>query len=323
MFREGTIPKKKVAINVLLAEGGMGDILCYLVTANYIVKELTYIDPYIWVPDYLLEFAKNVLPENTKVYNYTTASKRYNNKLIGISTNWSGQHTPMRIHPIDFANHVLIDSDLPIEKKNYLKFDDSKVDISKFELPKKYVTISVGSTANTKELPTTTLNQIVDYVIEKGYTPVFIGKSLTLPGAGEEMKAKIADIDYTRGINLVDKTSIIESTAIIARAKAFVGMEGGLTHLAGFTDVKIVAGYSFVDPDIMMPIRNNKIGYNVFPVVPEESLGCRYCQSNMSLMYEHNFKTCFYKDYVCLKQLTIEKWKEQINNALKENNEPR
>jgi ADP-heptose:LPS heptosyltransferase len=316
MFRPGEEPKRKVSINCLITDGGMGDLLCHLVTVSYLVKKVKHVDPYIWVPDYLLEFAKNVLPKEAKIYNYTTAIKKYNNKMIGISTRWAGQHTAMRCHPIDYSNHVLLDTDLPIEQKNYLKFNSEEIDLSKFNLPENYVIMSVGSTAKTKELSPELLNQLADYIIEKGYTPVFIGKSEMNPGSGPKMLAKLAEVDYTKGIDLTNKTTLTEAAAIISKAKAFVGMEGGMTHLAGFTDVKIVAGYGFVDPTRMMPIRNNLQGYNVFPLVPESTLACRYCQTNMALLYDHDFKNCYYDDYTCIKQLTFDKWKVQIDKCL-------
>lgn len=316
MFRENEAPKRKVAVNCTITDGGMGDLLCYLVTVNYIVTELPYIDLYIWVPDYLLEFAKNVLPKTAKVYNYTTAKTKYNAKLIGISTSWKAQHTPMRIHPVDFSNHALIDGDLPLEKKNYLKFNNKDVNLSQFNLPEKYVAISVGSTSQVKEMSPELLDKISDYVLSKGYTPVYLGKSLAETGAGGGITAKLAEIDYSKGIKLIDRTSLVETAAIIAKARAFIGMEGGLTHLAGFTDVPMVLGYTFIDPKVNSPIRNNQIGYNCYFVTPEESLGCRYCQTRIALLYEHDFRNCVYKDYLCVKQLTFDKWKEQIDKCI-------
>lgn len=325
MFRKNGEPKHKVAINLLLDGGGMGDLLCYLITVDYIVKEVKYVDPLIWVPDYLLEFAKNVLPPEAKVYNYTTASKHYNDKLIGISTRWSSQHTAQASHPTDYANHVMIDRDLPIEKKNYLRFNNVGIDLTRFNLPEKYIVISVGSTAKPKELSPQLYNQLVEYIVEKGYTPVFLGKSESKLGEGKRIsdefavvKAKIAEINYIGGIDLVNKTSLVESAAIISKAKAFVGMDGGLLHLAGFTDTKVIGGYTFVNPDVMGIVRNNKRNDGVYLVTPEESLACRYCQTNIPLLYNHDFRFCYYgeDDYSCKKQLTFDKWKDKIDEAL-------
>lgn len=314
---EGKKPKP-VTINCVVGDGGMGDILSYLVVVDYMVKEIPWVKPIVWLPDYVVDFAKMVLPETANINTFTEAkTNKYNNKIIGVSTGWNKQHTPMRIHPIDYAAHMLIDGDLPVEKKNYLKFNAEGIDLAKFNLPEKYVIVSVGSTTKTKELPAETLNQIIDYVVTKGYTPVFLGKKFS-DGGGRTggVKANLADVDYTKGLDLTDQTNIVEAAAIISKSKAYIGMEGGLSHLSGFTDVPIVVGYSFVDPDKMMPIRNNQLGYNCYPVKPEESLECRFCQTRTPLLYEANYYYCYYDDYKCLKQLTFEKWKEQIDKVL-------
>lgn len=317
--KEGKKPKP-VTINCTVGDAGFGDCLAYLVVVDHILKEIPWVKPLIWVPDYLKDFAKHVLPQNANINNFTAAKAgKYNDKILGVSTRLAGQHTPMRIHPIDYAAHMLLDGDLPIKKKNYLRFNPEGIDLSKFNLPEKYVVVSVGATTKTKELPLETMKQIVDYVIEKGYTPVFLGKKYS-DGGGKTgaVKANLADIDYTKGLDLTDKTNIMEACAIIAKSKAYVGMEGGLCHLAGFTDVPIISGYSFVDPDKMLPIRNSKQGYNCYPVIPEESLECRYCQTRTPLLYEANYFHCWYgpDDYTCLKQLTFSKWKMQIDKVL-------
>ncbi len=323
MFREGKGPTHKVSINILLADGGMGDLLCSLITVDYIIREVKHVDPFIWTPDYLLEFARNVLPQEAKVYDFTTASKHYNDKLIGISTRWSSQHTAQAVHPTDYSNHMLIDRDLPIEKKNYLKFNNEGIDLTRFNLPEKYIVLSVGSTAAPKELSPQTYNEIVEYIVDKGYTPVFLGKSESSLGEGKRIdkkfqiaKAKIAEINYIGGIDLVNKTSLTESAAIISKATAFIGIDGGLLHLAGFTDTKIIGGYTFVDPDVMGIVRNNKRNDGVYLVVPEASLECRYCQTNIPLLYNHDFRDCFYDDFQCKSQLKFNKWKEQIDKCL-------
>lgn len=319
VFRSEGRKPKRVAINVTICDGGLGDLLCYLTVVDYMLKHIPWVDPYIWVPDYLLSFAKHVLPPTAKIGDFTRALKKYNDKLIGVSTRWNSQHTPMRLHAIDYAAHVLIDADIDPEHRNYIKFNPNGIDIAKYNLPEKYIAISVGSTNKTKELPANVLQKIVDYVKEKGYTPVFLGKKYSAGGGNVEgIKANLAAIDYTSGIDLCDKTDLLEACAVIQGSKTYIGMDGGLSHLAGYTDRPLILGYSFVSPDKMTPIRKGIQGDNCYLVVPEESLACRYCQTRMPLVYEANFLECWYgpEDYTCIKQLTFEKWKEQIDKAL-------
>lgn len=311
--KDGKQPKP-VVTNVLVSDGGMGDHLCYLIVVDYLIKNIPWISPLVWVPDYLYDFAKSVLPENAKIYNFTTGAKKYNPKLGGISTQWNHRHSPMRVHPIDYAAHIMLDIDLELKDKNYLRYTPKG---HKFDLPEKYVVISVGMTTLTKALPPQVTNQIINYLLEKGYTPVFLGKEISDVGGNTgHIKAAMADIDYSKGIDLRNKTTLVESAEILSGAKAFIGMEGGLSHLAGFTDIPIIASYTIVSPEQMMPIRNNKSGWNVYPVVADESLNCRFCQTKTPLLFEANYYHCFYKDYECIKQLTFEKWKEQIDKVI-------
>jgi len=320
MFRnKNDIPKTKTTVNVLISDGGLGDLISYLVAVNYIVKELPWINPLIWVPDYMLDFAKHVLPKNAIIRDYTNAKHKYNSNNIGVSTAWTSQHTPMKTHPVDYAYHMLCDmSTIPEGYNSYLKIRPEEIDVSKFNLPKKYVSINVASTSKVKELPAKVINQIAEYAIQKGYTPVFLGKISTPTGVkGMNLAANIQEeINFELGIDLTNKTSLLEAGVIIAGSKALIGMEGGLTHLAGCTDVSIINSYSFVDPEIMMPIREGKLGHNCYPVVPEKSLGCRFCQSNIPLLYGHDFRTCIYSDFLCVSQLTFEKFKEKMDEVL-------
>lgn len=317
MFRDNKLPNQKVSVNCLICDGGLGDFIASLPIVAYIQNNVPWINQLVWVSDFLLDFAKHVLPKGTIVRDFSTANKKYNPSLPGITTRWNTNYTCMRVHPTTYAGNVLTDSELGIENKNYLKICTEEIDVSKFNLPDKYVVISVGATSKVKELPVDVMMQIVDYIRSKNYTIVFLGKSVALLGyENKALMTNLADINYSLGIDLREKTTLLEAGAIIQGAKAFIGMEGGLTHLAGCTDVKIIAGYTFIDPNIMMPIRNGKLGYEVYPVIPDASLECRYCQSRMILLYSHDFRSCFYKDFLCTKQLKFDKWKEQIDKIL-------
>ena len=227
MFRDPADAPGIVTINCLLADGGLGDYICALVAVDYIIRTYTYINVLVWVPNYLIDFAKHVLPENAIVRDYTKAFKKYDDGRIGITTRWS-RHTPMRIHPVDYAFHVLADEHVELPKKNYLKIRPNEIDLTKFNLPEKYIVIAATAAEIVKTMPNNTINEIAKYVIEKGYVPVFIGKKESHTGYKDlKIKAKVADVNYSLGLNLVDKSSILETAGIIAGGQAFVGMDGG------------------------------------------------------------------------------------------------
>lgn len=265
------------------------------------------------------DFAKLCLP-TMSIRNYTEAQTKYDGSKPGITTQWRGQHTPMRTHPVFYGFHQLADCHPTIDKMNYLKPDLSKVKIDRFGLNNNYIVLQGAYTELVKTMPSKTFNELKQYLLSKGFQVVCLGKTVNHTGhANIAAKAKVnIDYDFTDTINLIDKTSLTESAKIIEGAKLFVGMDGGLVHLTGHTDTPIVAGFTFASPDHLMPIRNNIIGYKTYPVVPEENLGCRFCQTKGVLYYDHDFRDCLYgpEDYMCAKQMSTEKFIHQIEKAL-------
>lgn len=324
MFRNNEdIPKTKTTINCLIAENGTGDLLCSLVAANHILTKAPWVNLLIWVPDYMKDFTKHVLPKDAIIRNFTEASKKYDGTKYGITTKWGkSQHTPMRTHPVKYAFHVLCDYSPTTEEMSYLKIRPNEIDVTRFNLPEKspdgsggYVVLPSASTEYVKSMPIETCNKLVDYVIEKGYTPVFLGKTENPTGVKNMSgRAEVQQYDFSKGLDLTDKTNLLESAAIIAKAKLFIGMDSGLAHLAGFTDTPLMIGYTFVSPSVMMPVRDGVFAKNVYPIEPDESLGCRGCQTKWTLMFNHDFRDCYYgpDDFTCVKQITFEKFKEKI-----------
>lgn len=322
MFRENDDFKKygKTTVNALICDNGLGDLLCSIMPLNHIVKDCPWINLLIWVPDYMVDFVKNVLPKNTIIRGFSEAEKKYDAKKPGITTRVNTQHSPMRIHPSKFAYHMLCDMDPSLEQMSYLKVNP--INISKFNLPEKFVVMQGAFTEQVKTMPIKTFNSLVDYVITKGYTPVFLGREINETGKdGITYKANIVEgYDYSKGINLMNKTNLVESASIMDKSKLVICMDGGLSHLAGFTNSKIIAGYTFASDKQLMPTRDSIFGKDVHSVVPEESLNCKFCQTNITLLFNHDFRSCLYTEdkFTCQKQMTFEKFKQKIeeNNLL-------
>jgi ADP-heptose:LPS heptosyltransferase len=91
--------------------------------------------------------------------------------------------------------------------------------------------------------------------------------------------------------DLRDKTTLTEAMEILSQARAVVGVDNGLLHLASCSDVPVIWGFTSVDPKHRIPVRNNVAGYNAYTVVPSAGLNCRFCQSKYYYV-EHNFKNC-------------------------------
>lgn len=315
---------KKETINCLLADGGIGDLLCYLVAVDYIIKNCSWINLLVFCPDYMVDFAKNVLPPKTSVRGFSK-QKKYIDGRVAITTKWDERHSPMKRNPIDYGFHSLVDTHIYDDKvKSYLKLDVSKINIEKFKLPANYVVIQAYATETVKRLPGAVINQIAEYIIARGFTPIFVGSKEAKTGVSNKfgeikMTAKESEnIDFSRGIDLTNKTSLLELGAIIDGAKSFIGMDGGIFHVASFTATPIIAGFTLASPLVLSPIRDGVKGLNFYPVTP--NISCQGCQHNSILVYDKDYRDCLIPKvedkYTCVKELTFEKFKECIDEVL-------
>ncbi len=302
--------------NLILTDGGMGDLLCQLVAVDYLHVHEPRMEFKVWVPDNILTFAQHVLPK-AKIYPFSIADKKFDGTQLGRTSQWFEHgHTPMRTHPVDYGLHMLADRHIyDITKKNYLKIRQNEVDLSSFNLPDKYVCIVATATEPIKTMPIDTLNSISEYVISKGYTPVYIGREKALCGIKDfAVKATISPGDFTQGVNLINKTDTLEAAAVMANAMAVVGMDGGLIHVAGFTDTCIIAGYTLVDPTHVAPIRNNSQTHKFYAVEPNVLLRNRYFQTYNNF-YQGDYRT-FPGWEKIVADMTPDKFIEQLKKIL-------
>lgn len=317
MFRSFKPTPKTV--NLVLMNGGVGDhIGGSLIAINYMVKRYPWITFLIWMPDFLVDFAKNVLPSHVSIAGYSGMEcNGYDRDLPTKTTEWDGITSPMKIHQVDYAFLKLCD-ELPDDTlKNSLKVNLLPIRIKQFNLPNKYVVITTGYTAEVREFSADSVYTLISYVKSKGYTPVFLGQEQTATGAAHIIQGTFNQGDnYKLGINLCNRTTLLEAAKIMAGAKAVIGVDNGLLHLAACTDTAIIAGYTTVKPEARVPYRMGMKGTAWYPVVPGEDLACRFCQSNTNFLYDVSYTACFEKDLRCVKQMTAEKFILHLSKIL-------
>lgn len=303
MLRSGTNFKQE-ELNVLIQEQGLGDMIANLPALRYIHKKYKHIKLNIWVPDFIAPLYRLAIPNPHSVRGYSEGEKKYKHGLATIATGRSNHKgiNSMKIHPVDYAFLVLCNEQPEIEYKNYPRLDLSKIKTNHLNLPEKFVCISVGATAPVKAISGSIINSIAKHAIKKGYTPVFLGSTKQEIGKdGVVLKVTLnEEVDYSLGLDLTNKTNILETARIIDLSKCLIGMEGGLTHMAGLTDTPTISSYTFADPKRLMPIRNNILGHNIYPIEPALDLECRYCLTYTNFIYDHEFSSCFYGDYQCV-----------------------
>lgn len=322
MFRSDFSPPVE-PVNIFLNGGGVGDHIAAFPAVRAALKQ--NIDPTLWVPNFFHEFAVRMFT-GLKVMAFRDIELR--DKMAAAVQTISSTHSPMRMHLVDYAASMIVDKQLDPEEKNYLKYPVGSLDTSKYNLPERFVVLTPGHTAPVREWSPEIVNSVAAYLIDKDITPVFLGSDQTLSvvSCGSQSVTYKGNfnkkIDYSVGINLINKTSLSEAAEIMAKSLAVVGLDNGLLHLAGCTDAPIVGGFTTVDPKYRMPYRNDILGWNFYPVVPPESLGCRFCQSNWSFVYEHDFKLCYYKErgrdteIQCTKQVSADKYIDELRKLL-------
>lgn len=318
MFRPGT-EFPKINVNFVLNTGGLGDNIAALPAMRFIKDTYPWVTPYLYVPDYFLPLARNMLPDMI-IRPFSKMKKTFNTIWAGRQTRLKG-HDSLSTHLVDYNFNCLANKQVRAKDKNYLKLDINNINTQKFDLPQDYVVITTGFTAKIREFLPEKVNAIVEYLNNRKISVVFIGSHQANTGANGSVNNIIGNfndaIDYTKGINLLDKTTLLEAGKIIAQSKCMIGLDNGLMHLAGCTDVPIIGAYTSVEPHLRLPYRNNELGYNCYTVVPPESCIDRFFQSNIDFLYEVDLRYCYYGDYEMIKSLPTEDFIKHLENILK------
>lgn len=316
MLRKGT-EFPRVNVNFVLNTGGMGDNIAALPAMKFIQDTYPWVVPYLYVPDYFLPLARNMLP-NMIIRSFSKMKKSFNSNWPGRQTRLKG-HDSLSTHLVDYNFNCLANKQVGPEHKNYLKLDLNPIKIEKFDLPKDYVVITTGFTAKIREFLPEKVNAIVKYLNERNMPVVFLGSrqaNTGVSGVDDIIGNFNNEIDYTKGISLVDKTSLLEAGKIIAGSKCIIGLDNGLLHVAGCTDTPIISAYTSVAPHLRLPYRNNQLGWNCYPIVPPETCIDRFFQSNIDFLFDVDLRFCYYGDYEMIKSLRVEDFIEALEKVL-------
>lgn len=220
------------------------------------------------------------------------------------------RNTPKHMHLGQFAALKFVDRILPESDLMYVPLNP--VDISSFNLPKKYVVFISTYRDDTRAWHADYILETANWVLKKGYTPVFIGK--TDMNLNTDLVPKTSLPPVITGIDHIDlrnKTSVQELTSIMGGAKAVVGLDSGPIHLAGTTSVPIVCGYTSIRPEYRIPYRRKGFTLSVLPNIP-----CIGCESDW-MSHFWNFENCYYKHIDCCKQMTADKFIKKLSSILK------
>lgn len=307
--------QKKQIVYCTQESGGVGDDIASLPAVNFILENHPHIEIVLWVKSYFKSIAQRTL-KHPRLTIYTFDEKDKIQRDIPVKRFSGNPYTNLASHTTEQAFDILCNTRPDdVNFYNYLPINTTNISIKRFKLPEKYVVVPTGYTAKVREMIPEVVNGLSDYINTKGYTPVYLGRESTpeTSDLSKVIKGKFSDEnDYTKGINLINKTSMLEAVQILKGAKTIVGLDNGIIHLAATTDIPIVCGFTTVKPEHRAPYRHGIKGWNFYPVVPE---GCRFCQSNWTFTFFHNFTKCFYDDYVCCQNLTTNLYIEQLQKV--------
>ena len=218
--------------------------------------------------------------------------------------------TSMHMHLSTFASIQLLNRIIPEEKRHYLPLPQVNTDHFNIDFSKTVLIIVTFRDA-VRRISFETVAGITEWVLNKGFTPVYIGRVDTSEmWKDSPFKLSFDALPQMGGIDLLNKTSILELASIMNKARAVVGLDSGPIHVAGTTKVPIVCGFTNVAPEHRYPIR---AAGTFIPVVP--TLDCSHCQSRWCLNY-HDFGFCYFKHTECIKQMTAAKFTAALDGLL-------
>ena len=216
------------------------------------------------------------------------------------------RNTPKSIHLGQFAALKLVDKLLDKELLNYIPLP--KVDITKFGIDFNKAVIIVSSYRDlTRMWKSDYILEVASWLRLMDKTPVFIGKTDMNMDTHLIPKTSLPNDVSEYGVDLRNKTSILELASIMAESLAVIGLDSGPIHLAGTTSVPIICGYTSVDPIYRTPIRLKGITIPIAANIP-----CNHCESNWAGNF-WNYEECFLSSNECCEHMTADKF----INALK------
>lgn len=326
-FRPGT-PMFPIDMNFIFLNGGMGDYITWMTPIRWLASQATWINGTLIVPTYFRELAEYWLRDyplwGFADYNELKNIPRTDQtpfrgpvSLQQESLNATGAHLST-CGWVYFTNK----EGPPPGWEYYSRFNQPDLDAilakKDFGLPERYAVITAGVTTNSRRVAPQYWNYVIDHVLSRGLTPVFLGKSVVETGNAKNIHTEFGrTLQLDRGLNLLDKTTLMEAAAIISKAAVIIGHDNGLLHLAGCTDTPIVFGYNLASPEHRRPARTSGRIYDVH--LQDGELACNFCQSKTNFVIGYNFRECFYRDLKCMDMLFDnegKRWKDKIDEAL-------
>ena len=219
-----------------------------------------------------------------------------------------GRISSLRMNLSQFASIKLLDRLIPSEDLNYLPLREVGITQYPVELDRAVLIVTTHRD-EVRHLPKEAVDGMVQWLLERNYQPVYIGK-VDASSFWSDSPMKATFDPPKGGLDLRNKTSILELATLMKYSRAVVGVDSGPIHLAATTDVPIICGYTTVAPEHRVPPRKKGLFFQIQP-----DIACQYCQSNTN-MHDHDYGTCYLGTIECCKQMTAAKFIAALEQAL-------
>lgn len=300
-FVRSGVATTKIRINFVLANGGIGDLVCYLKALKWVEAHWPHVEKVLHTFPFFMETAKHYL-DNTWEFKETvgTMVTRIPYGETVLFPDVYGRINLAGTHPLDFGFLWFTNNNTPPDGWDaYPEFNLSKIQNKTGMLPNTYAVMTPGAMVSVRQMPPNTFNEIVNHLLNIDLIPVFIGDSKISGNYG----AHFSDKYHYDGLDLRDKTTILEAMKVMSEASVVIGIDNGLLHAAACTDVPVVFGYTVASPKHRAPRRSINVLYNIEP-----DIACKSCQSNIRYINKDLQGVCMYSDNACLDDLTPEKF---------------
>lgn len=317
MYRDGIEIRTEDGINFILAHCALGDGISSLPAIVWARKNHTFdIRMTVWGPTHMLPLFEHLIggpglnfaPLDEFKMVREKGDERYAGACV-INAVHHNHVTRNRYDLVDFAFATMIDRQVDsVAEKCYPHW--APLGPRPYDEP--YVVLPVGATNEASVFHPKVLTPVLEWLLAVGYQPVLTGAKNIHVHTMEKGKPELLVVrDRVDAVprelveqctDLREKTDLLQLRDWLGHANAVVGIDGGTLHLAGTTDVPIVYGCTRVDARHRPIVRHNELNWNLVHVKPRD-LECAGCQSNWTLVFQHNFANCAYKDFKCVEQL--------------------
>jgi hypothetical protein len=249
--------KKKICIQL---GGGLGDVVASEPTVRYTINK-TYPNEEIIIVSNWPELFNHLGRESVKFGHVVPNAAEY--AVIGTPHSADRPYfnyvSPLLSHQLTIASHLTLRRELPISERDIKisltqeEYDSAKEKFA--DLPNDLILVHPGKHWQSKTFPSEIWQNYIDMLIKQGLNVAVIGKTV-------DDKQGVVDVDSSRCINLVDKTSIKDMLYLMKyKANVLLSNDSSPIHLAGATDINIALIPTCKHPDYILPWRNGSIYY--------------------------------------------------------------